>query len=97
MSERFLSLRPVLLALVLTSGLMSSGAGQARTSQALTGGKPAPTAARGPEVTPSGLSSSGYWLVASDGGIFAFGDAHFDGSTAGDYPIRAHCRHGRHT
>src|SRR6202040_3081597 len=23
----------------------------------------------------------GYWLVASDGGIFAFGDAHFYGST----------------
>ncbi|HVL92339.1 MAG TPA: hypothetical protein VM264_03250 [Acidimicrobiales bacterium] len=29
-------------------------------------------------VTPSG---SGYWLVASDGGIFAFGDAVFRGST----------------
>jgi hypothetical protein len=30
-----------------------------------------------------GQSSSGYWLVGSDGGIYAFGDAHFDGSTAG--------------
>ena len=28
--------------------------------------------------TPSG---GGYWLVASDGGIFAFGDAGFHGST----------------
>jgi hypothetical protein len=28
--------------------------------------------------TPSG---GGYWLVASDGGIFAFGDAAFFGST----------------
>jgi hypothetical protein len=28
--------------------------------------------------TPDG---GGYWLVASDGGIFAFGDAPFDGST----------------
>ena len=28
--------------------------------------------------TPSG---NGYWLVASDGGIFAFGDAQFFGST----------------
>jgi hypothetical protein len=28
--------------------------------------------------SPSGL---GYWLVGSDGGIFAFGDAHFAGST----------------
>jgi hypothetical protein len=27
--------------------------------------------------TPSG---NGYWLVASDGGIFAFGDAPFEGS-----------------
>jgi hypothetical protein len=24
---------------------------------------------------------NGYWLVASDGGIFSFGDAHFHGST----------------
>jgi hypothetical protein len=29
-------------------------------------------------ATPTGL---GYWLVASDGGIFAFGDATFQGST----------------
>ena len=28
--------------------------------------------------TPDGR---GYWLVASDGGIFTFGDAHFYGST----------------
>jgi hypothetical protein len=26
----------------------------------------------------------GYWLVASDGGIFTFGDAHYYGSTGGD-------------
>ncbi|GIU89623.1 MAG: hypothetical protein KatS3mg010_0722 [Acidimicrobiia bacterium] len=31
-------------------------------------------------ATPSGR---GYWLVASDGGIFAFGDARFLGSTGG--------------
>jgi ribosomal protein L24E len=29
-------------------------------------------------ATPDG---KGYWLVASDGGIFAFGDAGFHGST----------------
>jgi hypothetical protein len=28
--------------------------------------------------TPDG---KGYWLVASDGGVFAFGDASFFGST----------------
>ncbi len=32
----------------------------------------------GMAVTPTG---NGYWLVASDGGIFAFGDAKFSGST----------------
>ncbi|MCU1426199.1 MAG: Esterase, partial [Actinomycetia bacterium] len=32
----------------------------------------------GMAATPSGR---GYWLVASDGGIFAFGDARFFGST----------------
>ena len=30
--------------------------------------------------TPSG---KGYWLVASDGGVFTFGDAHFYGSLGG--------------
>jgi hypothetical protein len=30
--------------------------------------------------TPTG---KGYWLVASDGGIFSFGDAHYYGSTGG--------------
>jgi hypothetical protein len=35
-------------------------------------------------------SAQGYWLVASDGGIFSFGDARFHGSTGGmhlDRPI----------
>ncbi len=35
--------------------------------------------------TPDG---GGYWLVASDGGIFAFGDARFDGSMGGT-PLNA--------
>ncbi|HWE56604.1 MAG TPA: hypothetical protein VG435_13910, partial [Acidimicrobiales bacterium] len=34
----------------------------------------------GMAATPTG---NGYWLVASDGGIFSFGDAHFHGSTGG--------------
>jgi hypothetical protein len=28
-------------------------------------------------------SGQGYWMTASDGGIFAFGDATFQGSTGG--------------
>ena len=31
-------------------------------------------------ATPAG---HGYWLVASDGGVFSFGDAAFHGSTGG--------------
>ena len=34
-------------------------------------------------ATPDG---GGYWLVASDGGIFTFGDAGFYGSTGGHPP-----------
>ncbi len=43
----------------------------------------------------SDVGTSGYWLVASDGGVFAYGDAGFYGSS-GDPPQRAHRRHGRH-
>src|SRR5262249_16503890 len=34
----------------------------------------------GMTTTPTG---KGYWLVASDGGVFSFGDARFHGSTGG--------------
>ena len=40
-------------------------------------------------MTPS-ASGQGYWLVASDGGIFSFGDAGFYGSMGGttlDKPV----------
>jgi hypothetical protein len=43
----------------------------------------------GMAATPDG---GGYWLVASDGGIFSFGDAPFLGSTGGitlNQPITA--------
>jgi hypothetical protein len=33
-------------------------------------------------ATPDG---GGYWLVASDGGIFTFGDAAFYGGTGGQH------------
>ena len=44
----------------------------------------------GMAATPDG---GGYWLVASDGGIFSYGDAHFYGST-GDPPQPARRGHG---
>ncbi|MGI8683756.1 MAG: hypothetical protein ACR2MO_01405 [Acidimicrobiales bacterium] len=34
-------------------------------------------------VAPSGM---GYWPVAADGGVFAFGDARFAGPTGGMRP-----------
>jgi hypothetical protein len=39
-------------------------------------------------ITLTGLSfarngAGGYWLAASDGGVFALGDTAFDGSAAG--------------
>ena len=37
----------------------------------------------------------GYWLVASDGGVFAFGDAPFRGSTGGERAQRPDRGHGR--
>lgn len=42
------------------------------------------------DVTPIPCGDLGYWLVATDGGVFAFGDAAFYGSTGGtslDRPI----------
>ena len=43
--------------------------------------------------TPDG---KGYWLVASDGGIFTFGDAGFFGSTGQPRAQQARRRHGAH-
>jgi hypothetical protein len=44
------------------------------------GGKPLSRPVVAIAATPGGR---GYWEVASDGGIFAFGDAPFDGSMGG--------------
>jgi hypothetical protein len=44
------------------------------------GGTPLNQPLVGMTATPDG---QGYWLVASDGGVFSFGDASFYGSTAG--------------
>ncbi|MHB1963896.1 MAG: hypothetical protein ACYCVC_16490, partial [Acidimicrobiales bacterium] len=45
-----------------------------------TGGRPLDRPVVGVVGTPKG---AGYWEFASDGGIFAFGDANFDGSMGG--------------
>jgi len=44
------------------------------------GADPAPT----PAPNPGYPTNSGYWLVAADGGVFAYGNAAFLGSAAGD-------------
>jgi hypothetical protein len=44
------------------------------------GGKPVNTPIVGIEGT---LDGGGYWLVSSDGGVYAFGDAAFYGSMGG--------------
>ena len=46
------------------------------------------------DITPT-PSGKGYWLAASDGGVFTFGDAHFFGST-GDRRLAAPDRRHRH-
>jgi hypothetical protein len=47
-----------------------------------TGGGAASTGELG-EALPDAGGAEGYWLVASDGGIFSYGDARFFGSTGG--------------
>ena len=44
---------------------------------------PAPAPAPGQGIAPRPLGAAGYWLAASDGGVFNFGDAAFFGSTGG--------------
>ena len=48
----------------------------------------------GVAATPNGL---GYWVVAADGGIFAYGDAAFEGSTGGIHLERTGGGNGCHS
>ena len=57
---------------VLPQGVLGSAAVTITTP----GGRSAPLS-----VQVTQVKGSGYWLVASDGGVFAFGDAPFHGST----------------
>ncbi|MEX6431153.1 hypothetical protein, partial [Ferrimicrobium acidiphilum] len=60
----------------------------------LTGSHPLNAPIVGMAAAPNG---GGYWLVAADGGVFDFGDAHFYGSTytygltglTGSHPLNA--------
>ena len=58
------------------------------------GGRPAQPADGGNGGHP--YRAQGYWTVASDGGIFAFGDAPFYGSMGGAHAQQADGGHGRH-
>jgi CHAP domain len=64
-----------LVAVVATLGLVLTAAASTAPARAATLNAPVVGIAR----TPDG---QGYWLVASDGGVFSFGDARFYGSVA---------------
>ena len=71
-------------------------AGSSPSATPRSSARPAPSSSNKPIVgmaaPPTG---NGYWLVAADGGIFAFGDATFFGSTGGMHAEQADRRHGR--
>jgi hypothetical protein len=52
------------------------------TAPTLGGGAASNAPLVGMAATPDGR---GYWLVGADGGVFSFGDAHFDGSMGGTH------------
>ncbi|MHB8466885.1 MAG: hypothetical protein ACYDD7_18880 [Acidimicrobiales bacterium] len=63
------------------SGTVFAVATSASSTTTTTTPSPPPTTIPKPVVVPP--PPPGYWLVASDGGIFSFGDAKFLGSTGG--------------
>ncbi|MGH9178164.1 MAG: PQQ-dependent sugar dehydrogenase [Acidimicrobiales bacterium] len=75
-----LPLRRVLLAAALAAALLAPAGAGAAPFLGSTGALRLASPVVGMASTPTGR---GYWLVASDGGIFAFGDARFLGSTGG--------------
>jgi hypothetical protein len=68
-----------LVAFVLLGGGLAGGGPQLPASAASGASQLASTVR--PAAAPASVPATGYWLVASDGGIFSFGDARFFGST----------------
>jgi ribosomal protein L24E len=71
----------LVMAIVMTSFVIVAASGASVVGTRYLGSVPSGALNRpivGMASTPSG---TGYWLVASDGGIFTFGNAHFYGST----------------
>jgi hypothetical protein len=64
---------------IAASGLIGGGLAEASATPA-TAASPAPAMAGGPTPAPPMPATVGYDEVASDGGVFAFGGAHFYGS-----------------
>lgn len=71
-------LRPSVLALVLLTAVMPAAAASDAGFHGSFGSTRLNRPIVGMAATPSG---DGYWLVASDGGVFTFGDAAYRGST----------------
>ena len=90
-TRRRMGQAPWRMAAGLASAALALGFGggvsaSAQTATARTAAAPASVRSAsdgGARVGAAGLPSSGYWLVASDGGIFSYGAATFHGSTGG--------------
>ena len=80
---------PSQLAFTSQGDLLVGDYGDNQVDELVPAATPAPT-----PITSPTSASQGYWLVASDGGIFTYGDAGFYGSTGSHSPEQARRRHG---
>ncbi len=79
--------------LVVVTSIPAFGAGLGYFGSAPS--EPTRSAAKvGITSTPTG---NGYWLVAADGGVFAFGDATLPRINGRTTTEKSHRRHGHHT